>query len=82
MFSDDEGRKFKEAAEHGNLVPLCQSIFSNQLTPILAYRCLVKEDDRDTPSFLCESVEPNVGDSSVVSFHAFLSLYLLLCCVL
>ncbi|KAL5568535.1 hypothetical protein UlMin_025110 [Ulmus minor] len=64
----DEGRKFKEAAEHGNLVPLCQSIFSDQLTPILAYRCLVKENDHDTPSFLCESVEPNVGDSSVGRF--------------
>ncbi|KAI9084133.1 hypothetical protein K1719_033931 [Acacia pycnantha] len=30
------------------------------LTPVLAYWCLVKEDDREAPSFLFESVEPNV----------------------
>eukprot|EP00850_Spirogloea_muscicola_P014166 SM000100S09393 [mRNA] locus=s100:125907:129338:+ [translate_table: standard] len=32
-------------------------IFSDHLTPVLAYRCLVKEDDREAPSFLFESVE-------------------------
>jgi len=31
-------------------------IFSDQLTPVLAYRCLVKENDVNAPSFLLESV--------------------------
>ncbi|XP_028792661.1 anthranilate synthase alpha subunit 1, chloroplastic [Neltuma alba] len=57
---DEAGRKFVEASKHGNLIPLYQCIFADQLTPVLAYRCLVKEDDREAPSFLFESVEPNV----------------------
>ena len=56
-----------EAAKRSNLVPLYQCIFSDQLTPVLAYRCLVKEDDREAPSFLFESVEPHPIVSSVVS---------------
>ncbi|KAF8116061.1 hypothetical protein N665_0023s0039 [Sinapis alba] len=69
--SVNELTKFKEAAEKGNLVPLYRCVFSDHLTPILAYRCLVKEDDRDAPSFLFESVEPglqasNIGRYSVV----------------
>ena len=55
-----------EAAKKGNLVPLNRCIFSDQLTPVLAYRCLVKEDDREAPSFLFESVEPGSRVSSVV----------------
>lgn len=39
-----------------NLVPLYTRIMGDQLTPITAYRCLVKEDDREAPSFLFESV--------------------------
>ncbi|XP_050210895.1 anthranilate synthase alpha subunit 1, chloroplastic [Mercurialis annua] len=63
--------KFSEAAKRGNLVPLHSCIFSDQLTPVTAYRCLVKEDDREAPSFLFESVEPgfnvsNVGRYSVI----------------
>ncbi|KAL5732825.1 hypothetical protein ACOSP7_032169 [Xanthoceras sorbifolium] len=63
--------KFLEASKNGNLVPLYRCIFSDQLTPVLAYRCLVREDDREAPSFLFESVEPghlssNVGRYSVV----------------
>ncbi|GMI83418.1 anthranilate synthase alpha subunit 1, JASMONATE-INDUCED DEFECTIVE LATERAL ROOT 1 [Hibiscus trionum] len=61
-------RKFVEAAEKGNLVPLYRCIFSDQLTPVLAYRCLVKEDDREAPSFLFESVEPGSRASSVGRF--------------
>ncbi|XP_039003558.1 anthranilate synthase alpha subunit 1, chloroplastic-like isoform X1 [Hibiscus syriacus] len=57
--------KFVEAAKKGNLVPLYRCIFSDQLTPVLAYRCLVKEDDREAPSFLFESVEPGSQASSV-----------------
>ncbi|KAH7672911.1 Anthranilate synthase protein [Dioscorea alata] len=67
----DEMAKFKEAAKTGNLVPLHRCIFCDHLTPVLAYRCLVKEDDREAPSFLFESVEQgsrrtNVGRYSVV----------------
>ncbi|KAL8516345.1 hypothetical protein ACS0TY_014849 [Phlomoides rotata] len=57
--------KFKEAAKNGNLVPLYSCIFSDHLTPVLAYRCLVKEDEREAPSFLFESVEPGLKASSV-----------------
>ncbi|XP_077222969.1 anthranilate synthase alpha subunit 1, chloroplastic-like [Tasmannia lanceolata] len=67
----DEATKFFEASKIGNLVPLYRCIFSDHLTPVLAYRCLVKEDDRDAPSFLFESVEQgfrgtNVGRYSIV----------------
>ncbi|KAL5991506.1 Allatostatin [Asimina triloba] len=63
--------KFTEASKKGNVVPLYRCIFCDHLTPVLAYRCLVKEDDRDAPSFLFESVEQgsrgsNVGRYSVV----------------
>ncbi|KAK4363571.1 hypothetical protein RND71_018812 [Anisodus tanguticus] len=60
----DEDR-FIEASKSGNLIPLHRSIFSDHLTPVLAYRCLVKEDDREAPSFLFESVEPGFRGSSV-----------------
>ncbi|KAG5537049.1 hypothetical protein RHGRI_024484 [Rhododendron griersonianum] len=56
--SVDHWREFSEAAKHGNLIPLYRSIPSGHLTPETAYRCLVKEDERDAPSFLFESVEP------------------------
>ncbi|KAL8146033.1 hypothetical protein AgCh_003968 [Apium graveolens] len=65
----DQSVKFKEAAKNGNLVPLHKSIFVDHLTPVLAYRCLVKEDDRDAPSFLFECVDPeasSVGRYSVI----------------
>nr|XP_029116890.1 anthranilate synthase alpha subunit 1, chloroplastic isoform X2 [Elaeis guineensis] len=67
----EEAFKFSEAARRGNLLPLYQTIFCDHLTPVLAYRCLVKEDDRAAPSFLFESVEQgssgtNVGRYSVV----------------
>lgn len=58
--------RFAEASKNGNLVPLYRCIFSDQLTPVLAYRCLVKEDDREAPSFLFESVEPGSRGSTVV----------------
>ncbi|XP_022148463.1 anthranilate synthase alpha subunit 2, chloroplastic [Momordica charantia] len=67
----DSSEAFTEASKKGNLIPLHRCIFSDHLSPVLAYRCLVKEDDRDAPSFLFESVEPgmqvsNVGRYSVV----------------
>ncbi|CAL0334882.1 unnamed protein product [Lupinus luteus] len=62
---DDEERKFVELSKHANLIPLYEAIFSDQLTPVLAYRCLVKEDDFETPSFLFESAEPNTENSNL-----------------
>lgn len=64
--NEKERVKFDEATKNGNnLVPLYRCIFSDQLTPVLAYRCLVKEDDRDAPSFLFESVEQGFGSANV-----------------
>lgn len=65
-FPADDAVKFKEASKDGNLIPLHRCIFSDQLTPVIAYRCLVKEDDREAPSFLYESVEPGFRNSTVV----------------
>ncbi|KAL2333347.1 hypothetical protein Fmac_014560 [Flemingia macrophylla] len=69
----EEGKKFVDASKNGNLIPICQCLFSDQLTPVLAYRALVNEDDREAPSFLFESAEPNVSGSigrySVVGFQ-------------
>ncbi|XP_074303084.1 anthranilate synthase alpha subunit 1, chloroplastic-like isoform X1 [Silene latifolia] len=59
----DSPAEFNEAAKKGNLIPLYKCIFSDHLTPVLAYRCLVKEDDREAPSFLFESVEPGKNSS-------------------
>ncbi|GMN23803.1 hypothetical protein TIFTF001_000268 [Ficus carica] len=61
----DQSERFLEASKKGNLIPLYRTIFSDHLTPVLAYRCLVKEDDRDAPSFLFESVEPGLRASSI-----------------
>lgn len=38
------------------LVPMYRRLFSDALTPVLAYRRLVRPDDRMAPSFLLESV--------------------------
>ncbi|XP_076931159.1 anthranilate synthase alpha subunit 1, chloroplastic-like [Bidens hawaiensis] len=57
--------KFVEASRKGNLVPLKKCIFADHLTPVLAYRCLVNEDDKEAPSFLFESVEPGFKSSQV-----------------
>eukprot|EP00171_Calliarthron_tuberculosum_P013803 IDg13803t1 len=38
------------------MVPLWRKLFSDQLTPVVAYRCIVREGDTDVPSFLLESV--------------------------
>jgi anthranilate synthase component 1 len=44
------------AASGANLVPLYRRIFSDQLTPVQAYRCMVEHGDLESPSFLLESV--------------------------
>ena len=48
---------FQALAKRGNLVPVFRRLLSDQLTPVLAYRRLVRPDDRMAPSFLLESVE-------------------------
>lgn len=49
---------------------------ADQLTPVLAYRCLVREDDRDSPSFLFESVVNGTqqGRYSFVGAHPVLEI--------
>ncbi|MEX0775276.1 MAG: anthranilate synthase component I [Phycisphaeraceae bacterium] len=44
------------ASAGGNLVPMFRRLLADQITPVLAYRRLVRPDDRLAPSFLCESV--------------------------
>ncbi|KAK1297791.1 hypothetical protein QJS10_CPB14g00867 [Acorus calamus] len=63
---EEDALRFTQASsEGGNLIPLRRCIFSDHLTPVLAYRCLVGEDDIHAPSFLFESVEQSVGGASV-----------------
>jgi anthranilate synthase component 1 len=69
--AEEDRRRFFEAAAHGsgegNLVPVWECIVSDHLTPVVAYRCLVPEEDMDTPSFLFESVEQGLeGTTNVV----------------
>src|SRR3954471_22682928 len=46
------------SAHPGTLaIPLSLRLLSDQLTPVLAYRRLVVNDEREAPSFLLESVE-------------------------
>lgn len=53
----DSFEAFAAAAARGaNVVPLYRRLLSDQLTPVMAYRCLVGEADVDAPSFLLESV--------------------------
>lgn len=53
---EEDFERFQDAASRGNLIPLFERIMADHLTPVVAYRCLVKEDDREAPSFLFESV--------------------------
>jgi len=52
----------------GALVPMFRRLFSDALTPVLAYRRLVRPDERMAPSFLLESV---VGGDRI-GRHSFL----------
>lgn len=72
LSSDEQFKEFKRAASQGNLVPLYERLFSDQLTPVVAYRCLVEENDRELPSFLFESV---VKGDQTVSSRAILNLH-------
>jgi anthranilate synthase component 1 len=52
-------------------VQIVRRIFADQFSPVLAYRRLVREDDRTAPSFLFESVEQggNVGRFSFLGIQ-------------
>ena len=65
LTGDTGFEEFKAAAQRGNVVPMHERIFSDHLTPVLAYRCLVRRDDRSAPSFLFEAV--NNGTQQVRS---------------
>eukprot|EP00793_Prasinoderma_coloniale_P003451 PRCOL_00006687-RA len=65
-------REFREAVADGaTAVPVYARVFSDHLTPVLAYRCLVRNDDREAPSFLLESVVggDTAGRFSFVGAH-------------
>ncbi|CAN1746481.1 Anthranilate synthase alpha subunit 1, chloroplastic, partial [Linum perenne] len=73
---DQQQAKFIEAAKQGkNLVPLQYQIFSDQLTPVTAYRCLVKEHDTQSPSFLFEPVESSAPSLSTVGRYSVVGAY-------
>ncbi len=72
-----EQSRFLEACQKGNLVPVFCRIFSDHMTPVIAYRCLVKEDDREAPSFLFESVENGQKTVNMVHYTSSSSLLLL-----
>lgn len=60
----DRNSYLQEATATG-LVVLRRTLMSDRLTPVLAYRSLVRDDDRMAPSFLFESVEQGGGAARV-----------------
>lgn len=58
-------------------VQIVRRIFADQLSPVLAYRRLVREDDRTAPSFLFESVdqEGSVGRFSLLGFQPSIEVF-------
>ncbi len=59
---------FLDLASGHNLIPVFRKLTSDQLTPVLAYRRLVRPDDRMAPSFLLESV---VGGDRAARYSYF-----------
>jgi len=53
----DSFRSIAARAARPTLVPVYRRLFADALTPVLAYRRLVSQDERLAPSFLLESVE-------------------------
>jgi len=47
---------FAQLSKTADLVPMYRRLMSDQITPVLGYRRLVRDDDRMAPSFLFESV--------------------------
>jgi anthranilate synthase component 1 len=67
---------FLRLSKEWNLIPVLRRLLSDQVTPVLAYRRLVSEDDRQTSSFLFESVEVggSVGRHSLIGARPILEL--------
>ncbi len=61
----------RAASDRALLVPLSLRLMGDQLTPVVAYRRLVAQDERTAPSFLFESVEggDRVGRHSLLGAH-------------
>jgi anthranilate synthase component 1 len=74
--ADPTKQAFMEQAESFDLVPVTRRVLSDHLTPVLAYRRLVSDDQRTDTSFLLESVEVGgtVGRHSVVAARPVLEL--------
>lgn len=64
---------FEQEARGGAPVLLRRTLISDHLTPVLAYRALVRPDDRTAPSFLFESVEQGVGGKRQVGQTSILA---------
>src|SRR5205085_11915749 len=45
-----------EGSRGSRVVPMFRRLVSDQITPVIAYRRIVRPDDRMAPSFLFESV--------------------------
>ena len=67
---------FLKRSKQWNLIPVLRRLLSDQVTPVLAYRRLVSEDDRRTSSFLFESVEVggSVGRHSLIGARPMIEL--------
>jgi len=52
-------------------IPIAERLLADQLTPVLAYRRMVSQDERTDPSFLLESVEggQRQGRHSIMGAH-------------
>ena len=85
MFTSLSKERFLEVAAAGaaglrsgqaTMIPLGLRLLSDQLTPVLAYRRLVAQDDREAPSFLFESVEggERQGRHSILGAHPVMEL--------
>ena len=64
---------FEREAMSGAPVLLERTLLSDRLTPVLAYRALVRPDDRTAPSFLFESVEQTGGGDRQVGRASLLA---------
>src|SRR6478672_1132942 len=65
----------REARQPGEklLVPVFRRLFDDTLTPVLAYRRLVRPDARMAPSFLFESVEGGGDKGARSGRYSFMS---------
>ncbi|KAF9599238.1 hypothetical protein IFM89_036364 [Coptis chinensis] len=65
-----DAETFIKVSKKCNIVPLYRCIFSDQLTPVMAYRCLVNEENREAPSFLFDSFGQGFQASNVGRYSA------------